>query len=164
MAIIRRYKFVKKWPFILVICALILIMSIIFFVQRSFSPTLTEATSGPVENPSSFPPEVFPEETQTFAPTASPQVAPTSPITPSAIYLIQFADKFDEAQQARFIAALTQTLGHPVEVVYQYKTVFNGLAVKLTPAEALKVSRMAGVRRVQPDASRYPQQKENSIK
>ena len=59
--------------------------------------------------------------------------------------------------QAQFMATLAQMLGRQVEVVYQYDTVYHGLAVKLTPTEAIRVSKMTGVRRVQPDRLHYPQ-------
>lgn len=156
----------KNRPFILVMGALVLVMVIIFMVQRSFTQTQIQATSSQVEaNPSSSTIELFPMVTETSAATAtSPFVTPTNPVVTPTIYLIQLANKPDKAQQAQFIAALSQSLGRPVEVVYQYDTVFRGFAVKLTPAEVLKVSKMAGVRRVQPDVPRYPQEKENSTK
>ncbi|MBN2005042.1 MAG: S8 family serine peptidase [Anaerolineae bacterium] len=54
-------------------------------------------------------------------------------------------------QQARFSDEMTKTLGRPVEVIGTYQLSLNGMAARLTPAEARIVERMAGVKTVTPD-------------
>ena len=93
--------------------------------------------------------------------TVSPTSLPTNTVTPmtesQAIYLIQLRGLPDPEQQRRFLAVLNQLLNRPVEVVYEYGTAYNGLAVKLTPQEAAKVAKLEQVRQVLPDAQRFPQ-------
>jgi hypothetical protein len=95
--------------------------------------------------------------TQTVPPTS----LPTNTVMPmaehQAIYLIQLRGLPDPEQRRRFMAVLNQLLNRPVEVVYEYGTVYNGLAVKLTPQEAAKVAKLDQVRQVLPDSQRFPQ-------
>ncbi len=60
-------------------------------------------------------------------------------------------------RQSRFADAMTKTLGRPVEVIGAYQLSLNGMAVKLTPAEAAGVARMVGVKAVTPDWLEYAQ-------
>jgi uncharacterized repeat protein (TIGR01451 family) len=53
-----------------------------------------------------------------------------------------------------FVAEAEALLGRGVEVVYNYRIANNGLAVKLTPAEAALVAKLDGVVFVQPDFER----------
>lgn len=59
--------------------------------------------------------------------------------------------------QSEFISTMDTLLGRNVEVVYQYQIANNGLAVKLTPAEAEAVAALPGVIFMQPDFQREPQ-------
>jgi hypothetical protein len=59
------------------------------------------------------------------------------------------------------VAVLNQTLNRPVEVIYEYGTVYNGLAVKLSPQEASKVAKLDQVQRVLPEAQRFPRDRAN---
>jgi len=52
---------------------------------------------------------------------------------------------------------MTKILGRPVQVVGTYQLSLNGMAVKLTPAEASAVARMPGVAAVTPDWSERAQ-------
>jgi hypothetical protein len=69
----------------------------------------------------------------------------------SVAYLDYLAER-----QAQFIATMRQSLGHPVEVVYQYSAAFNGLAVRLTGAEAHAVNSLPGVLNVQRETIEQP--------
>ncbi|MEX2227996.1 MAG: Ig-like domain-containing protein [Dehalococcoidia bacterium] len=53
-----------------------------------------------------------------------------------------------DAQQATQIAAIEAALGRSVDVVFRYRTVYNGIAVSLTPTEAQTVRGLSGVTRV----------------
>jgi hypothetical protein len=94
-------------------------------------------------------------------PSNTPTSLLTSTVMPmaehQAIYLIQLRGLPDPEQRRRFIAVLNQILNRPVDVVYEYGTVYNGLAVKLTPQEAAKVAKLEQVRQVLPDSQRFPQ-------
>lgn len=59
-------------------------------------------------------------------------------------------------KQAQFLQAARQKLGRPLEVVYQYDVVLNGLAVQAAPAEAARLLKLPGVVSVQRDYWRYP--------
>jgi subtilisin family serine protease len=67
---------------------------------------------------------------------------PTSPA--SVAYLAYLAK-----QQADFLASAEQTLGHPLEAIFQYRYALNGVAVPLTETEAEKVATMPGVERLE---------------
>ena len=54
-------------------------------------------------------------------------------------------------------AAIEAELGRDVDVVYRYDAVYNGIAVRMTGAEAEKVSSLPGVRRVVRDYARQLQ-------
>lgn len=56
-----------------------------------------------------------------------------------------------DAQQASFVAALSQNLGRPIEPLYRYTVAYNGLTVSLNGAEAVQVTKMPGVTAVIPD-------------
>lgn len=59
-------------------------------------------------------------------------------------------------QQTQLIAAMEQSFGHEVEVLFQYDAAYNGLAVHLTDGEATAVAAFPSVANVQPDFVRYP--------
>lgn len=69
----------------------------------------------------------------------------------SVLYSNYLAD-----QQSQFLQSAEQSLNQPLDVVYQYDVVFNGLAVKATPAEAVRLLKLPGVVSVQRDYWRYP--------
>lgn len=50
-----------------------------------------------------------------------------------------------ESQQQTFLSQAQKQLGKNAEVIYSYKNAVNGMALKLTQAEALKLSRLASV-------------------
>lgn len=52
-------------------------------------------------------------------------------------------------RQADFRRAAESAVGRPLDVLYTYATVFNGLAVQLTPQEAAKLLGLEGVRSIQ---------------
>ena len=58
-------------------------------------------------------------------------------------------------QQAQFLALVEQVLGRSVEVVFRYDAALNGLALRLTPAEADAIAALPGVRQVQRDFDRH---------
>lgn len=117
-------------------------------------------TSSPPDLASPTHPSASPA-TPAASPGLTPAVSPTEPAAEVVIYLIQLEGRASREAQGRFIEAMEQTLKRPVEVVYQYTTVFNGMAVKLTAKEAVKVAGMEGVRQVQPDTRRYSQDEGN---
>jgi hypothetical protein len=55
------------------------------------------------------------------------------------------------------LASIEAELGRDVTVVYRYDAVYNGIAVRMTGAEAKKVSALPGVRRVARDYARHIQ-------
>jgi hypothetical protein len=59
-------------------------------------------------------------------------------------------------QQAQLIAAMEQSFGHQVEVLFQYDAAYNGMAVRLTAQEAATLATFPGVVDVQPDFVLYP--------
>jgi len=61
-----------------------------------------------------------------------------------------------EARQAEALSAIGGALGRTVEPVFTYKYVYNGFAIRMTPAEAEAVARLAGVVDVQPDVLLQP--------
>jgi len=61
------------------------------------------------------------------------------------------------AQQAEFMVAAEKTVGHELAVRFQYQLSLNGMAVELTSAEALALSKMAGVVDVVADWTEYAQ-------
>jgi uncharacterized repeat protein (TIGR01451 family) len=58
-------------------------------------------------------------------------------------------------QREQFRQNAWQTLAKPLEVIYQYDVVFNGLAIKATPAEAAKLLKIPGVAAVYRDEKQY---------
>jgi len=60
------------------------------------------------------------------------------------------------ARQSRLIASIEDTLGHDVQVAFRYRYAYNGIAARMTPADAAIVAGMDGVRRVERDFMRYP--------
>lgn len=64
----------------------------------------------------------------------------------SAAYVDYLAD-----QQAEVASRMNTTLDRTVEVVHEYRNVFNGLAVRVDAAEAAKLARLPGVAAVVPD-------------
>ena len=53
--------------------------------------------------------------------------------------------KFLETKQQKFLAKASAKLGSQLNVVYQYKNAFNGMAVRLTQAEAARLSTLPDV-------------------
>ncbi|NUM44660.1 MAG: S8 family serine peptidase [Anaerolineales bacterium] len=60
-----------------------------------------------------------------------------------------------EGKHANAIAAMEQSLGRAVEVKYQYLNVLNGMAVAMSDAEAVRVSKLPGILSVTPDTIKY---------
>jgi hypothetical protein len=108
------------------------------------SPVLATAQALPLVTPSLT-------LTMTSAPTLQNQTEPPT------IYLIQLQGRPDSVQQAQFLTQLENQFNHPIEVVYQYNTTYNGFALKLTPQEAKWVATLPTVRQVQADLKRFPQ-------
>jgi len=67
--------------------------------------------------------------------------------SPASVSYLQYL----AGEQANLIADMEQNLERSVELVYQYFAGNNGIAVWLTPAEAIEVSSMTGVTFVQRD-------------
>jgi hypothetical protein len=139
----------------LVVAVLIFLLMILSKPSQSPSPELdliqpTNTLS--FKNLEFTPTRIFPSATPIL-----PLVSPTVPMENQVIYLIQLKGLPDPEQRRHFVTVLNQTLNRPVEVVYEYGTVYNGLAVKLTPQEAVKVAKLDEVRQVLPDSRRYPQ-------
>ena len=91
-----------------------------------------------------------------------PGLAPTNPAargatrldvhSPTSVAYIHYLT----TKQAQVISAIEETLGHDIEVTFQYKYAYNGIAARMTPAEAAIVAGMDGVSRVERDFVRYP--------
>lgn len=87
-----------------------------------------------------------------------PGLPPTSPIEAGTGRLdvdtavsTRYLDHIDRVQ-ARAVDALSHALGRPVAALDRYRVVFNGLAVRLTPAEAAVVAGVPSVVDVHPEA------------
>ncbi len=75
-----------------------------------------------------------------------------NPDSPASVAYLNYLTQ----KQAQFVTALEQAVGHPLEVVFQYKYAYNGMAVRLTAQEAAIAARLPGVLRVQREFVRYP--------
>lgn len=73
------------------------------------------------------------------------------PDSPASVAYLNYLNQ----QQDSFIATMQASLGRQVEVVFRYDAVLNGLAVRLTPQEAVSVASLSGVARVAPDEERF---------
>ena len=62
-----------------------------------------------------------------------------------------------EGKHQQFITEMNSALGRSVEVVFQYKNVFNGLAVRVNRDEAQILAGLPGVKAVYADTYREPQ-------
>jgi subtilisin family serine protease len=69
----------------------------------------------------------------------------------SVAYTSYLADK-----QAQFITAMEQTVARSVTVKFQYKNIYNGMAVELTPLEAERVANLPGVVHIERDTMQHP--------
>jgi len=58
--------------------------------------------------------------------------------------------------QAAFINEMESVIGHPADVKFTYQYAYNGMAVELTAAEALAISKMKGVVDVQRETIEHP--------
>ena len=89
-------------------------------------------------------------------------LAPTHPGTRGELKLDTTSGAFTayrnflEERQQDVLNQAEQLLGHPLEVLYTYDVVTNGLSVKLAPEEAAKMRTLAGVKRVRQDEWHYP--------
>lgn len=63
---------------------------------------------------------------------------------------------FLEQEQAQFLSAAEQALGRTIEVKYQYQHAYNGVAIRITPAEASAITNLPGVTLVQKEIFEYP--------
>lgn len=61
-----------------------------------------------------------------------------------------------KAQQQKFLAAMDSELGRPVTPTFVYFYAMNGMALKLTPAEAAQVAKLPGVVSVRKDTAHAP--------
>ena len=61
-----------------------------------------------------------------------------------------------EAQQAAFLNQVRQLIGRAPQVVYQLQYSLNAVVLVLTPGEAMKIARIGGVQRVEPDVAEKP--------
>lgn len=59
-----------------------------------------------------------------------------------------------EDRQADILRSMEKTLGHGIGVTHSFKAAFNGVAVKMSPAEAMRVAKFPGVAAVIPDKMR----------
>jgi hypothetical protein len=55
------------------------------------------------------------------------------------------------ARQSAFLNSMTQTLGHTAKIHFKFRFAFNGFALRLTPAQAVRVASLPDVRYVRPD-------------
>jgi subtilisin family serine protease len=86
---------------------------------------------------------------------------PTSPaalgakrLDPSSAASVAYLN-YLAAQQAQLVTAMEAALGRSVEVLHRYNAVLNGVAVRITPAEAATVETLPGVERVAADRKRF---------
>jgi len=56
-----------------------------------------------------------------------------------------------KARHQQKLAAIQGKLSRAVKPVFEYDVVLNGMALELTPEEAAKISRLDGIKRVEPD-------------
>jgi subtilisin family serine protease len=92
---------------------------------------------------------------------ARPQLAATSPVATGArqynarsVEAIAYTDFLDDLRQRRLNEAAVR-LGRPLEPLFTYTHALNGMAIKLTPAEAQVMAEMPGVRAVTPEFTRF---------
>ena len=62
-----------------------------------------------------------------------------------------------KTKQSEFLTNATEAIGRQPEVVYQYQLAMNGMAVRLTAAEAAALAKLDGVAAVIPDWVEYAQ-------
>lgn len=140
----------------LIIIAISLLTSIILLIPAQPPPAEPDL----IRPTGTLPTKILRTPPTQTVPSATPTSLLRGTVTPmdhQAIYLIQLRGAPDSEQRRLFVAVLNQTLNRPVEIVYEYSTVYNGFAVKLTPQEAAKVAKLDQVRQVLPDARRFPQ-------
>jgi len=68
---------------------------------------------------------------------------------------VAYAD-YLEAEQAQAIMAMEQTVKRSLDVKYQYKYAYNGMAVELTPQEAAEIAQLPMIVNVARDYMLYP--------
>ena len=106
------------------------------YVVRHQAPSLAQYGGG-VEGLAATSPEA----------TGAARLDPTSAASVAYLaYLDGIHDQLEGAIEAR--------VGRDVDVVFRYDAVFNGIAVRLTPAEAQLVASLPGVRSVERDSTR----------
>src|SRR5262245_13168992 len=59
-------------------------------------------------------------------------------------------------QRSQIRQSIEQNLGRPVQTLYEYDVTFNGMAVRMTAAEAARVAALPGIVSVRPDVWRQP--------
>jgi hypothetical protein len=92
-----------------------------------------------------------------------PQLAATSPVATGAPHYdsrsaeaVAYVGFLDELREVRLGDAAAR-LGRPLAPLYTYTHALNGMAVKLTPAEASELATMPGVKSVAPEIIQYLQ-------
>jgi len=92
-----------------------------------------------------------------------PQLAATSPVATGArkydarsAEALAYVDYLDQLRRVRLDDAAAR-LGRPLEPLFTYTHALNGMAVKLTPAEADRLATMPGVKSVAPEILQYLQ-------
>ncbi len=71
--------------------------------------------------------------------------------TPASVRYINYL----KSQQARFLTSAAKAAGHDLDVLFQYQLALNGVAVRLTAAEAAAIAKLDGVKAVVPDWVEY---------
>jgi len=95
--------------------------------------------------------------------TRRPQLAATSPVATGArkydsrsIEAVAYVDYLDQVRSVRLNDASVM-LGRPLEPLFVYTHAFNGMAVRMTAAEANAMAAMPGVQAVAPEVMEYLQ-------
>ncbi len=78
---------------------------------------------------------------------------PLSVDSPASVAYLSYL----EQQQATLLAQIEGITGSAVDPMHQYTNAFNGVAVELTPEQALEVTKLPNVLRVQRNFNRYLQ-------
>ncbi len=84
----------------------------------------------------------------------SPEVTGVRQLDPSTTDSLAYLNYLND-KQAALLGSLERTVGHPIEVKYQYQYVLNGIAIHLEHTEALQAFTLPGVLMVYPDQKHH---------
>lgn len=88
-------------------------------------------------------------------PATSPQATGETRLNSDSAASLQYKSYLAQKQSA-LLAAMSRELGRSVAAIHQYKTALNGIAVRLSPAEAERMAKLSGVQKVLRDHWSFP--------